>query len=258
MIDAGLSPRATARRLTSAGLDLADIRSILLTHLDRDHFRLTWLRVIRDLGIRVYLSRWHAPDWPGDPAEVTVTDDTAHLFVRQGDAKRSAGLASVFGFGDEAFEIESGVRVQTCRLQHDLQGTTGFRITDRRGGSVGYATDLGHAPPALVQLCAGVDLLCIEANYDEQMTTQSARPSFVNRRNLSDSGHLSNEQSLDAVRRICAASSQPPRRVVLMIVPRSAIIRRRFGVFFKPSRSCAVESRWPSNESEPVGSWRHG
>ena len=64
---------------------------------------------------------------------------------------------------------------------------------------------------------AGVDLLAIESNYDEHMTRTSARPAFVNRRNLSDSGHLSNDQCLAAVRAIGELSPHGnPRRVVLL------------------------------------------
>ena len=64
---------------------------------------------------------------------------------------------------------------------------------------------------------AGVDLLCIECNYDEHMTTTSSRPSWVNRRNMSDSGHLSNEQCYQAVRMIADAGPVGlPRDVVLL------------------------------------------
>ncbi|MEM6855674.1 MAG: hypothetical protein AAF593_14800, partial [Planctomycetota bacterium] len=51
----------------------------------------------------------------------------------------------------------------------------------------------------------------------ERMTQDSPRPAFVNRRNLSDSGHLSNDQALAAVRRIGELSAHGnPRRVVLL------------------------------------------
>ena len=92
----------------------------------------------------------------------------------------------------------------------------GFRF-DSSAGSIGYATDLGHAPLRLVEHLAGVDLLCLESNYDEHMTIHSPRPSFVNRRNMSDSGHLSNDQAFEAVQRICQASNGPnPRHILLM------------------------------------------
>ena len=143
-----------------------------------------------------------------------------------------AGL--IRAFDDAAFHPvdELPVIANPIRLQHDRQGTIGYRMSvgasclaAKRSGalpveplaSLGYATDLGHAPPALIQHFAGVDILCIEANYDVNMTVNSPRPSFVNRRNLSDSGHLSNEQAFDAACRIADASPHGnPRSVVLL------------------------------------------
>src|SRR5690606_38369123 len=82
--------------------------------------------------------------------------------------------------------------------------------------SIGYATDLGHVPPALIDHFRGVSILCLECNYDERMTICSPRPSHVNRRNMSDSGHLSNEQSFAAVQAICALTPGHVPRIVLM------------------------------------------
>ncbi len=199
LIDAGFGPRTTDKRLTQAGLSIKDIHAVCLTHLDQDHFRRTWPGTLLKWGIPLYLHDWHYPDLMRIPG---------------GAELRDAGLARSFQF--QPFVPMPGVRASTVRLQHDKQGTIGYRL-DTHAGSVGYATDLGHAPPALVQHMAGVDLLCIECNYDEHMTTTSPRPSWVNRRNMSDSGHLSNEQSLEAVRMIADASPVGlPRDVVLL------------------------------------------
>ncbi len=198
LIDAGLGPRTTARRLHQAGLTLADLHAVCLTHLDRDHFRPTWLRPLKELGIKVHLHTWHVSEL---------------MQLERAEELEAAGM--VQPFDDASFEVMPGVVVRTVRLQHDRQGTTGYRFDFGRA-SVGYATDLGHAPAALIDLFAGVGLLCLEANYDEKMTVNSSRPSFVNRRNMSDSGHLSNEQALDAVQRIAAKGPGMPGRVVLM------------------------------------------
>ncbi len=209
LIDAGLGPRTTAARLAQAGLTLSDLHAVCLTHLDTDHFRKSWVTVLRDLAVPLHLHRWHLPDLRR---------------VQAGQALIDAGL--VRAFGDEGFalfedstEPTNAVRATVLRLQHDRQGTIGYRFDFAHGsrGSLGYATDLGHVPEALLDRFAGVDVLCLEANYDEHMTIHSPRPSFVNRRNLSDSGHLSNEQAFEAVREIDARSPRGcPRHVVLM------------------------------------------
>ena len=209
LIDAGFGPITTRRRLAQTGTELEQVRAICLTHLDQDHFRPVWPRTLLKHGIRLHLQHWHLPQMATLPGA---------------DALFDAGLVDIFD-GDP-FEPLDGVTARAVRLQHDLQGTIGYRFdaqsrescgTQRAAGSVAYATDLGHVPMPLIELFAGVDVLCLESNYDHRMTVTSPRPTFVNRRNLSDSGHLSNEQALDAVRRIAAASPHGnPRHVVLM------------------------------------------
>lgn len=199
LVDAGFGPRTTDKRLSQAGLSLTRIDAVCLTHLDQDHFRTTWPATLLKLGIPIYVHAWHY----------------AELMRMAGGAElRDAGLAHAFESG--AFEPMPGITTSTVRLQHDRQGTIGYRF-DTPAGSVGYATDLGHAPAHLIEHLAGVDLLCIECNYDEHMTRTSSRPSWVNRRNMSDSGHLSNEQSYEAVRAIADRSpAGNPRHVVLL------------------------------------------
>ncbi|MEM9883887.1 MAG: MBL fold metallo-hydrolase [Planctomycetota bacterium] len=198
LIDAGFGPRTTAQRLERAGLTLAELGAVYVTHFDTDHFRPSWVRAIVDLKLRLRCHRWHLPD-------LRRVRDNQRLFV--------AGLVEPF---DDGPFVDGGLTVCPIRLQHDRQGTIGYRF-EYGGASLGYATDLGHAPEALCRHFAGVDVLCLESNYDERMTKDCPRPAFVNRRNLSDSGHLSNDQALAAVRRIGELSAHGnPRRVVLL------------------------------------------
>lgn len=202
LVDLGFGPHTTAARLQRAGLDLADVHAACLTHLDRDHFRPSWLKVLADLGIRLCVHHWHLP-------VLAELPNAGAMFAK--------GLIETFD--RESFDVLPGgvLRATGCRVQHDRQGTLAFRFTHAAGASVGYATDLGHAPHRLIVHLAGVDVLCIESNHDPRMTVNCSRPSFVNRRNLSDSGHLSNEQALEAVRHIAALSPRGnPRRVVLL------------------------------------------
>ncbi len=184
------------------------MKAVCVTHFDRDHFRPGWVAALLALRAKLFCHRWHLD-------ELRRVRDASRLFV--------AGLVEAF-HEDEPFGVVPGVSARTCRLQHDRQGTTGYRFVARhRPGPaepalhVGYATDLGHVPEAMVALFAGVDVLCLESNYDAGMTTRSSRPTFVNRRNLSDSGHLSNEQALAAVQAVRDRSvGDNPRRVVLL------------------------------------------
>jgi phosphoribosyl 1,2-cyclic phosphodiesterase len=198
-IDAGLGPATTARRLEQAGLTLADIRAVCLTHLDQDHFRPRWLTRLTDLGVPVWLHRWHA-------TRLHRTPDARPLL--------DADLLRVFD--EDAFSPLDGVTAAPIRFQHDQQGTSGFRLS-AAGVSIGYATDLGHVPPAMIDHFAGIDLLAIESNYDPMMQMSSTRPFFLKRRIMSGSGHLSNQQAHEAVHALASRCPHGgPRHIVLL------------------------------------------
>jgi hypothetical protein len=57
-------------------------------------------------------------------------------------------------------------------------------------------------PDQLIELFCGLDVLCIESNYDPQMQQDSPRPWFLKQRITGGRGHLSNEQAFEAVRQI--------------------------------------------------------
>ena len=192
LIDAGFGPRTTAKRLADAGLALDDITAICLTHLDRDHFNPNWLNTLLRQRISVYIHRRHIYD-------LYRIDSTKQL--------HRAGLLHIVD--DQRFEPLDGLTAAPFHLPHDRQGTVGFRLqTD--GGCIGYATDLGSVPDALIDHFAGTDILAIESNYDPQMQTDSPRPAMLKRRITGGAGHLSNEQAFDAVQ--TDRGQLPPRR----------------------------------------------
>lgn len=199
LLDAGFGIRRTTRKLNEAGIGWRHVKAVLLSHLDRDHFKPNLTRVLVEHRVTVHIHHWHLD-------ELAQAKGTQPLFDH--------GL--VEPFGDGVLLPMPGVTATTTRLQHDKQGTIGYRLSTRFG-DVGFATDLGHAPKQLIDHFAGVDILAIESNYDEKMTVNSTRPVWVNRRNLSDSGHLSNEQAYEAIQQIRDKSPHGnPRHVVLL------------------------------------------
>ncbi len=61
-------------------------------------------------------------------------------------------------------------------------------------------------PPALTERFTGLDALAIESNYDPDLERSSPRPAFLKQRIMGGGGHLSNEESLNAVLAIDAQS----------------------------------------------------
>lgn len=182
LIDAGLSPRETLRRLRPLGVSGADISEILLTHPDCDHLHPGWRKAARRNGIRWRLSRRHLRPALG--------------------AGLAADLAEPF---DGTFSLGPRTVVEPLWLPHDELGSVGFLI-DHGGIRLGFATDLGRVPETLPQRFAGVSALAIESNYDRSMQMGSHRPAFLKRRIMGGLGHLSNQQALEAVLAVDANS----------------------------------------------------
>ena len=191
LIDAGIGPRTTAKRMDGTGVTIRDVRAICLTHLDSDHFRTTWLGTLLNHGIKVHCHRTRATD---------VLDMLDHESAQD----------LVVSFREE-FEPIDGLRVRAVPLAHDATGSHGF-VFEGFGCRIGYATDLGRVPPDLIEHFAALDLLALESNYDPDMQLASARPWFLKQRIMNGRGHLSNEQAYDAVRRILDRCQRRRRR----------------------------------------------
>jgi len=207
LLDAGLSPRDTGRRLARFGVTIDDLDAILLTHLDRDHFRPTWARACERHDIRVHLHR-------------------RHFRVIAGDRSWRGRVAP---FDDDGFELDGGVAVEPVRLAHDALGTVGYVL---QSGAVrfGFATDLGRVSDLLLERFINLDALAIESNYDRRMQLTSSRPGALKSRIMGGSGHLSNVQALEAVLHIAERSQL--RRVALLHLSRQcndpSVVRRLY------------------------------
>ncbi|MGB7157752.1 MAG: MBL fold metallo-hydrolase [Tepidisphaeraceae bacterium] len=203
LIDAGIGPRTTAKRLAGTGVTLADVRAICLTHLDSDHFRASWVSTIIRHGIRVHCALGRVDEMI-QRADLERADDFARL---------------IFPFDREPFDVLPGVRLRPLRFAHDREGSHGF-VIDSSSCRIGYATDLGRVPVNLIEAFADLDVLAIESNYDPQMQQTSGRPRFLQQRITGGRGHLSNQQAFDAIRTILdrmERSARPlPAHIVLL------------------------------------------
>ncbi|MCK4872571.1 MAG: MBL fold metallo-hydrolase [Phycisphaerales bacterium] len=189
LIDIGLTPRQTRLRLARVGLDLSDVTDALLTHLDTDHFCPTWRNLL--------------------PSNVTL--HIHHRHMRR--AERDGCLYHETLPFDDDFDLH-GCAVSPFVVSHDRLGAVAFRF-QAKDGTLGFITDCGNVSDAMIDHFRSIDILAIESNYDAQMEAQSGRPAFLIQRITGGSGHLSNEQARDAVRRIA-----PTREVVLLHLSR--------------------------------------
>jgi len=140
LVDCGIGPRTFAKRLDGTGATLSQVRSICLTHLDRDHFNPAWTATLIANQIQVFC-----------PA------DRVHELMGFAADERLRPL--VLPFKQHAFEPAPGVVATSLRMAHDRTGSHAFHFSSDFG-SIGYATDLGRVPETLVDAllrrgCAG-------------------------------------------------------------------------------------------------------
>ena len=216
LVDLGLPPRTAGKRLNGTGVALDRVAAACVTHLDRDHFDPLWVPVLIHHGIRLFCA-------------AAALDE---LLAVTGDRVRR----SVTPFADgEPFAIAVGVTAAAVPVCHDDKACHAYRF-DHGPAAIGYATDLGHVPPALLDAFCGVGVLALESNYDPALQRDSGRPAFLQRRITGGRGHLSNDQAYAAVRglldRCRSAGRRPPRRVVLLHRSRQCnaaeVVRRTF------------------------------
>ena len=200
---AGISQLKTAFAKIGATWD--NIETALLTHTHTDHWRESALNEFDRRGMTLWCHESHA-----------------NSFIRIGPAFSKMRKAKRVEFYEpgETFEA-SGCRITPFELSHDAP-TFGFRIVGKNG-TIGYASDLGSWPDALVDHLLDVDLLALEFNHDVELEKASSRPAELIERVLGDRGHLSNEQA---------------GRLLEEVVRRSAPDRLRHVVQLHLSKEC--------------------
>jgi len=189
LLDCGLSPRETERRLAKLGLAPTDVQGILVTHEHDDHVGHAYPFAALH-GIPVYL-----------------THGTRRAQEEAGKAADGVELRMIEG--QEAFAV-GALRIEPFTVPHDAREPVQFVLGDgaRR---LGVLTDLG-APTAHVEaMLTGCDALVLEANHDLEMLRGGGYPKWLKERIAGPFGHLDN----DSAGRLLAALDRSRLRHVI-------------------------------------------
>ena len=203
LIDTGNLPIRThiQKSLMELGFDYRDIDAIFISHAHADHLNGNTFSISHRNNIPIYLH--HAV-----MESLRRGDSRRFAFYRR---CRKAGLFSLF----DSSEVAIGrMRVQPFEVPHDSRPTVGFAIKNNRS-KITIATDVGRVPAHLTRHFKNSDLIIIESNHDVEMEKNSPRSYHVIRRNLSDHGHLSNEQAKKAMEDILQKSTKLPSHIFL-------------------------------------------
>lgn len=82
--------------------------------------------------------------------------------------------------------------IKTFRMSHDAADTRAFVISENDSSLV-YITDTGYINSRYLKDMAGKSAYYIECNHDIEMLTHGPYPEWLQKRVLSDVGHLSNK-----------------------------------------------------------------
>jgi phosphoribosyl 1,2-cyclic phosphodiesterase len=181
LVDAGLGTRETKKRLGMVGRDLSGLKAIVLTHEHSDHIHGAE-RLARKYEVPIYLTR-------GTLEASRIDRDETKTVVFENDTS--------FTIGELCIHARKTI--------HDAADPACFVIEARDGTRVGIASDLGYVNREVLEHLTGCDGLFFESNHDLDMLRMGSYPWSLKRRIMSRYGHLSNDDSLNAVQRLLGA-----------------------------------------------------
>jgi phosphoribosyl 1,2-cyclic phosphodiesterase len=163
-----------SQTLATFGLDLSDVNALLISHEHSDHIR--------------ELPRFTAMDRP-----ILSTKGTAsaariprHVWAET-HPRKPVSIADV--------------EIHAIPVSHDAAEPCGFFIRSAVGAFT-ILTDLGCSSAVAEEAIIESRLVVLEANHDETLLRRGRYPAHLQRRILSDAGHLSN----DACARLLASA----------------------------------------------------
>lgn len=192
LIDAGLSPRRIRHALQDRDHSHQDLTDVLITHSDGDHLHTGWAKAIGSWNFTLHVHHTHV-------ARV----------------KRSGIPSDRISAFDDVFTLGGETHVSTALAPHDVHGSVSYIV--RRGDAViGWATDLGRLSDELLAFFSDArpHVFAIESNYDREMQLMSDRPEFLIDRIMGGTGHLSNDEAIDAVLHV--SKHIEPHTIVLL------------------------------------------
>ena len=179
LVDVGVSALQVRLRLEAFDLSPEDVDAVLLTHEHSDHVR----------GLDVFLRRHHA-------APVWATQGTWSRLSIRSDGGGELKSGKTFRVGE--------LQVTPVTTSHDAAEPVAF-VFDDGCHCAALCTDTGKFTTLLQQRLQGCELLLLETNHDKDMLRHGPYPWALKQRIDSNTGHLSNHQSQEAVE--CVQSS---------------------------------------------------
>jgi phosphoribosyl 1,2-cyclic phosphodiesterase len=185
LVDAGFSSRTLVSRLRQVGLAPGSIQAILLTHEHSDHA----------CGALAFAAAHQIPV-VADPRTLKAIDRMP-ISPESATAEGNGKIERVPLTVGQSTRV-GALDVQSFPTSHDAVAPCGFLISGS-AWKVCIVTDTGETTSPVVEAMREAHLLVIEANHDRERLLSGPYPLHLKRRILSATGHLSNQQTSEAL-----------------------------------------------------------
>ena len=232
LVDAGLSAKEIARRLTLVGEDVQKLDAVLVTHEHGDH--VGGLRVLlRTVDCPVYISAQTHDAYIGERFNVN-NDEKQKRAKALRDRVEPIESSKDFRIGEIDFH--------PFTIPHDAVDNFGFTAT-HQGVKIATLMDFGHITTLVSERLRGCAAVVMESNHSRDMLKAcDVYPWELKQRILSRLGHLSNEDVADWIKEgfdgvakfiVLAHLSQRANNPYLAKISAEVALQERFPLFHK-------------------------
>ncbi len=169
LFDAGISCKQIFLRMERLGLNPEKLDSIFISHEHSDHIR----------GVDVLAKK--------TDAEIYISRKTFLNSSLQLDPEK------INFFKPDEMIKKQNLEINLIKKKHDSIEPVSFFIQSNR--NLGILTDIGSPCNNVIDAVKNSDSLILESNHDVYMLKNGKYPPILQKRILSDFGHLSNTQS---------------------------------------------------------------
>ncbi|MBR0318590.1 MAG: MBL fold metallo-hydrolase [Spirochaetia bacterium] len=172
VVDNGYSFAEFRRRAEAFGFDISAIKYIFLTHIHSDHLK----------GVETLSNRLGIP-------VITAEDLDVSGYIKKGFFKQ-VGITpgQAYNLDDFSFTV--------FPTFHDAPNSVGYSFF-YDGNRCTIITDTGKTSPQMKELADKSDVLFLESNYCPDLLKKGPYPVWLQKRILSEYGHLSNFDALE-------------------------------------------------------------
>ena len=176
LVDAGRNLKQLELAMTLNGVSMREVRAIFVTHEHTDHIS----------ALKVLLKKYDIP--------LYATKGTLEELIKTDKVPASARLNVISDIAETA-----DFRVERVETSHDAVESCGFFIETPDARRLSIVTDTGYLTEGAKAAVRRSNLAVVESNHDIRMLKTGPYPYILQKRILSDLGHLSNASCAEAL-----------------------------------------------------------